>query len=112
MNTQISKYGYKHLKDVILTIYLLKIDELLPEILVSIGVCFEKSIKNDKEEFVKDIKEAQAIVEMLVLKAFANYGDEIKKDASLIKAYETILLSLAEIRNEKAAVLLDEFRIH
>lgn len=66
LNTQISKYGYKHLKDVILTIYLLKIDELLPEILVSIGVCFEKSIKNDKEEFVKDIKEAQAVVEMLV----------------------------------------------
>ena len=112
LNTQISKYGYKHLKDVIRTIYLLKIDELLPEILVSIGVCFENSIENNKKEFAKDIKESQTVVEMLVLKAFANYGDEIKKDASLIKAYETILISLIEIRNEKAAVLLDEFRIH
>ncbi len=112
LNTQISKYGYKHLKDVIRTIYLLKIDELLPEILVSIGVCFENSIENNKKEFAKDIKESQTVVEMLVLKAFSNYGDEIKKDASLIKAYETILISLIEIRNEKAAVLLDEFRIH
>lgn len=112
LNTQISKYGYKHLKDVIRTIYLLKIDELLPEILVSIGICFENSIENNKKEFAKDIKESQTVVEMLVLKAFSNYGDEIKKDASLIKAYETILISLIEIRNEKAAVLLDEFRIH
>lgn len=30
----------------------------------------------------------------------------------MINAYEDILLALAEIRNEKVAVLLDEFRIH
>ena len=35
-----------------------------------------------------------------------------KKDEKLINAYEDILLALTEIRNEKAAVLLDEFRIH
>ena len=29
-----------------------------------------------------------------------------------IITYEDILLALTEIRNEKAAVLLDEFRIH
>ena len=39
-------------------------------------------------------------------------SDEIKKDEKLINAYEDILLALTEIRNEKAAVLLDEFRIH
>jgi len=40
------------------------------------------------------------------------YFAEIKKDEKLINAYEDILLALTEIRNEKAAVLLDEFRIH
>lgn len=30
----------------------------------------------------------------------------------MINAYEGILLALTEIRNEKVAVLLDEFRIH
>ena len=30
----------------------------------------------------------------------------------MINAYEGILLALTEIRNEKAAVLLGEFRIH
>ena len=43
---------------------------------------------------------------------FIFYSDEIKKDEKLINAYEDILLALTEIRNEKAAVLLDEFRIH
>ena len=46
------------------------------------------------------------------IKSFIFYSDEIKKDEKLINAYEDILLALTEIRNEKAAVLLDEFRIH
>lgn len=52
------------------------------------------------------------IVDMIILKSFIFYSDEIKKDEKLINAYEDILLALTEIRNEKAAVLLDEFRIH
>ena len=48
----------------------------------------------------------------IILKSFIFYSDEIKKDEKLINAYEDILLALTEIRNEKAAVLLDEFRIH
>ena len=51
-------------------------------------------------------------IDMIILKSFIFYSDEIKKDEKLINAYEDILLALTEIRNEKAAVLLDEFRIH
>ena len=51
-------------------------------------------------------------LDMIILKSFIFYSDEIKKDEKLINAYEDILLALTEIRNEKAAVLLDEFRIH
>ena len=52
------------------------------------------------------------ITQTVILKSFIFYSDEIKKDEKLINAYEDILLALTEIRNEKAAVLLDEFRIH
>lgn len=112
LNAQIEKYGSNHLKDVLYTVYLLNISELLPEILISISSCFTKAIRNDKEQFAKEIRDSQVIVDMIILKAFIFFSDEIKKDVKLTNAYEDILLSLTEIRNEKAAVLLDEFRIH
>lgn len=112
LNTQIEKYGPNHLRDVLYTLYLLNISELLPEILISISSCFTKAIRNNKEQFAKDIKDSQVIVDMIILKSFIFYSDEIKKDEKLINAYENILLALTEIRDEKAAVLLDEFRIH
>ena len=112
LNVQIEKYGSNHLLDVLYTVYLLNISELLPEILISISSCFTKAIRNNKEQFAKDIKDSQVIVDMIILKSFIFYSDEIKKDEKLINAYENILLELTEIRNEKAAVLLDEFRIH
>ena len=87
-------------------------NELLPEILTSISSCFTKAIRNSKEQFAKEIIDSQVIVDMIILKSFIFYSDEIKKDEKLINAYEDILLALTEIRNEKAAVLLDEFRIH
>ena len=112
MNAQIAKYGSKHLEDVLYTIYLLNINELLPEILVSISSCFTKAIRDNKEQFVKEIKDSQVIVDMIILKSFIFHSDEIKKYEKLINAYEDILLALTEMKNEKAAVLLDEFRIH
>ena len=112
LNVQIEKYGSNHLVDVLYTIYLLNINELLPEILVSISSCFTKAIRNNKEQFAKEVKDSQVIVDVIILKSFIFYSDEIKKDEELINAYEDILLALTEIRNEKAAVLLDEFRIH
>ena len=98
--------------DVLYTVYLFNISELLPEILISISSCFTKAIRNNKEQFAKEIKDSQVIVDMIILKSFIFYSDEIKKDEKLINACEDILLALTEIRNEKAAVLLDEFRIH
>ena len=74
--------------------------------------CFTKTIRDDKEQFAKEIKDSQVIVDMIILKSFIFYSDEIKKYEKLINAYEDILLALTEIKNEKAAVLLDEFRIH
>lgn len=112
LNVQIEKYGSNHLLDVLYTVYLLNVSELLPEILISISSCFTKAIRNNNEQFTKDIKDSQVIVDMIILKSFIFYSDEIKKDAKLINAYENILLALTEIRNVKAAVLLDEFRIH
>lgn len=112
LNVQIEKYGSNHLNDVLYTVYLLNISELLPEILTSISSCFTKAIRNSKEQFAKEIIDSQMIVDMIILKSFIFYSDEIKKDEKLINAYEDILLALTEIRNEKAAVLLDEFRIH
>ena len=100
------------MNDVLYTVYLLNISELLPEILTSISSCFTKAIRNSKEQFAKEIIDSQVIVDMIILKSFIFYSDAIKKDEKLINAYEDILLALTEIRNEKAAVLLDEFRIH
>ncbi len=112
LNTQIEKYGPNHLRDVLYTVYLLNMSELLPEILISISSCFKKALRENREQFAKEIIDLQAIVDMIILKSFVFFSDEIKKDVKLTNAYETTLLSLTEIGNEKAAVLLDEFRIH
>ncbi len=80
LNTQIEKYGVNHLEDVLYTIYLLNIDKLLPEILISISLCFKKNIAY-KEKFVKEIKSSQLIVDMLVLSAYINYSDVATKVA-------------------------------
>lgn len=112
INNQLCKYGKIHLRDVLRTVYMLNIDELLPDILIGLSECFDTTISHGKEKFFKDVQDEQTVVDMIILKAFVNYSDEIKKDEKLINAYENILSSLTEIGNEKAAVLLDEFRIH
>lgn len=86
-------------------------EELLPEILLSVDVSFYEAIKDGKN-FGEIISEAKWIVDLLILKAFTYYGDKIKKDEELTSAFERILESLIEVNNEKAAVILDEFRIH
>ena len=112
INNQLCKYGKIHLRDVLRTVYMLNIDKLLPDILIGLSECFDATISYDEEKFFKDVQDEQTIVDMIILKAFVNYSDEIKKDEKLINAYENILSFLTEIGNEKAAVLLDEFRIH
>lgn len=112
INTQILKFGSEHLKDVLFTVYMLNVDALLPELIRSIGTCFKNSVSQSETQFLKIVQETQPVVDMIILKAFVKYSDEIKKDEKLIEAYENILLALIKIRSEKAAVLLDEFRTH
>ncbi|MCD8016093.1 MAG: hypothetical protein LUG99_23655 [Lachnospiraceae bacterium] len=112
INMQICKYGTEHLKDVLYTVYMLNIDALLPEILKSLGVCFKNTISQNEKYFFETIQDARQLVDKIILKAFVKYGDEIKKDEKLIEAYEDVLLALVKVRSEKAAVLLDEFRVH
>ena len=91
------------------TIYLLKIDELLPEILIAVKEILDYNKKCLKSKFYGDTK---IIIDRIITIAFVDFSDEIKSDNDLIEAYEKILKILIEANYEKAGVLLDEFRIH
>lgn len=111
LNQQFSKYGKYHVGKLLETIYQLRIDELLPEILVSIRNSFQDAkAKNDK--LSKDIQEHKSIINMIILKSFVQCSDKIKEDQGLITAYQDILEILIDLNYEEAAVILDEFRVH
>lgn len=112
LNMQFEKYGKYHIKDMIQTIYQLRIDEVLPEILLSLNVACKEAITNNKERFEKDIVEVQWIIDYLILKAFIDKSEEIKADNNLTHAFEGVLVAMIELNNPKAAVILDEFSIH
>ena len=111
LNEQFSKYGKYHVGKLLETIYQLHIDELLPEILVSIRNCF-RDAKVESNRFVKNIQEHKSIVNMIILKSFVQCSDMIKQDQGLITAYQDILEILIDLNYEEAAVILDEFRVH
>lgn len=48
----------------------------------------------------------------IIISAFLKYNDQIKADIDLCHSYEGLLETLVFEHYEKAAVLLDEFRIH
>lgn len=112
LNKQFGKYGKYYIKDMIQTIYQLQIDEVLPEILLSLNKACNEAVMNDKERFEKDIAEVQWIVDYIILKAFVEMSEQIKADNQLTEAFEGVLLAMIKINNPKAAVILDEFRIH
>ena len=109
LNQQLCKYGIYDIKNSMKTIYLLKIDELLPEILISVEAILKFNKKDFELEFEGDTK---IIIDRIITKAFINFSDDIKEDSDLIDAYESILKILMELNYEKAGVILDEFRIH
>ena len=111
LNEQFSKYGKYHIKELLRTIYQMHMDELLPEILVSIRNSFLDA-KVEKDNFRKSIKEQEEIMHLIILKAFVLHSDKIKQDQGLIEAYEDVLKILIDLNYEQAAVILDEFRIH
>lgn len=111
LNKQFTKYGKYHIKELLRTIYQMHMDELLPEILISIRNSFQNA-KSGVNKLKKSIREQEAIVQLIILKSFITYSDKIKQDQELIEAYEDILEILINLNYEQAAVILDEFRIH
>ena len=109
LNKQLSKYGKYDIRNSMRTIYLLKIDELLPEILISVKEILQFNKKDFEGEFEGDTK---IIIDRIITRAFTEFTDNIKMDTDLIDAYENILKILIEFNYEKAGVILDEFRIH
>lgn len=107
VNSMISKYGKYHVKDIFNTLYYLKIDKLLPEILLSLKDIFTL------DDFLNVISDNERkIINIIIAEAFIKYCDEIKEVQDLIDAFETILNVMILDGSEKACVLLDEFRIH
>lgn len=112
LNNQFSKYGGYHVKDAFRSLYLLNINELLPEILISIRDILLQNKENEKI-FKLELKgDGERIINMIIVKSFVNFADKIKLDANLVEAYEDVLSILISQNNEIAGVLLDEFRVH
>lgn len=115
LNSLFSKYGRFHLKEMLETIYKLRLDELLPEILLSVRDAFKNIVPTNKfysETFEGIVKEKKRIVLSLITKAYLNFSNIIKDDYDLTESFEEILEMLIEINYEEAATILDEFRVH
>ncbi|SHI01064.1 hypothetical protein SAMN02745196_02322 [Clostridium collagenovorans DSM 3089] len=115
LNSLFSKYGRFHLKEMLDTIYKLHLDELLPEILLSVRDAFKNILPTNKlytNTFAGIVREKKWIVLTLITKAYLNFSDIIKDDYDLTESFEEILEMLIEINYEEAATILDEFRVH
>ena len=77
----------------------------------AISNCFSHA-ETDTKTFASTISKEEAIVMLIIYKAFLKHRDEIKNDWELTEAYEKVLGSLIGLGYENAAVLLDEFRLH
>lgn len=111
LNRLFIDYGKYYLNELIQTIYSFHIDELLPEVLISINNCFTFS-KTQGYDFKNLISKHNFVIKNIIMKAYVLFSNEIKQDKELIDAYENILQILIENNYELAAILLDEFRIH
>ena len=111
LDRMFSKYGKYNFKYFIYTIYQMKLDKLLPNILPSINTTLEAFVT---EEYfnASDYENVKSIINHLIVLCFVNFNDKIKQDIDLTRAYEGTLENLTKLGSEEAAVLLDEFRIH
>ena len=115
LNSLFSKYGCYHPEDVLNTIYKLHLDELLPEILLSVRDTFKKILHmcgSEHKVFSGVISKQKSIILIMITRAFFDFGNQIKQDDDLTKAFEGILEILTEMNYEEAATILDEFRVH
>ena len=60
-------------------IYMFHIDELLPEILISLYTVFREARKINKERFNADIHEMMDYIDQIILNAFMHYSEEIQE---------------------------------
>lgn len=113
LNNQLTKYGEYHFSDVLYSMYQLQFNELLPEILVGVSSALNDISCNIGDiAFMMQNKNNQILMERLILEAFLKFSDKIKQEKEYSDAFESILTNLISIGNEKAAVILDEFRVH
>ena len=113
LNKMFSKYGGYHLSDLIDVIFKLHINDLLPEVLISVQNAFQNCIEYYGEDTLcRIVHEKSSLILLMITKAFLDFNEKIKEDVKLIESYEWILSKLRDIGYAEAAVILDEFRIH
>ena len=113
LNKMFNKYGGYHLSDLIDVIFKLHINDLLPEVLISVQNAFQNCIEYYGEDTLcRIVHEKSSLILLMITKAFLDFNEKIKEDVKLIESYEWILSKLRDIGYAEAAVILDEFRIH
>jgi len=110
LNAMFSKYGKYNFNYFMMTIYRMKLEELLPYILPAVATTVAEFTTSHFK--ASHLENTRWILNYLILLAYLKYSDEIKQDNELTIAYEKILETLIGLRFENAAVLLDEFRVH
>lgn len=110
LNTMFSKYGKYNFHYFMRTIYQMKLEKLLPNILPAVADTLAEFVANFfNSSYLEDTR---WVLNHLILLAYLKFSDEIKQDADLTASYEKILETLINLRFENAAVLLDAFRVH
>lgn len=102
------KYHKGHENDVVMSMYQMKFDELLPEVLPVLAEVVEALSETGE---VSD-KNCVLILKSIVLKVLLKFSDAVKADQDYHDAYERVLNALIKCNDESAAVILDEYRTH
>ncbi len=102
------KYHNGHEKDVVMSMYQMKYDELLPEVLPVLSDIVETLTLTGE---ITD-KECERILKSVVLKVLLDFSNYVKAEQGYHKAYEKILNALILCNDESASVILDEYRTH
>lgn len=109
LNDKFSKYGYLNFYDMLKVIKKLNFGKLLPEILNSISISFEKYIKSNKTNITNEII---SFIGEIMWYSFVTHEEEIKNDSELTKSFENILSNMIELNDKASVIILDNFRTH
>lgn len=85
----------------------------LPEIIISIEKSFSSAELNGKQ-FLRLIsnRDYKFILDLIITEALVEHTGAIKRDDDLSNAYERLLELLTKFNYEKAAVILDSYRVN